>query len=185
MLNKDSEVRKDKQIGKNTKCMATIKFRLKRTQTHSDDPICPLYPLQVTFKHSHNHCIVAASALKFNEVAHDTKEAFINLFSQGHSASSAYNTYTEELLRKHPTNYIEVSANRGILPSYNWVFYQHSLFKHKLHGHINSPSSYILAEDIVAKYNQKHGSNVCFMKQTKLWQAEYMRLCHKQEILCL
>ena len=74
MLNEDSAIRKDKQIGKNTKCKSTIKFRLLRTHSHSDDPICPMYPLQITFDYSHNHCIMAASALKFNEVAHETKE---------------------------------------------------------------------------------------------------------------
>ena len=42
---------------------------------------------------------------------------------------------------------------------------QHALFKHQKHGHINSPESYKLAEEIIEKYNLENESMICQMRQ--------------------
>ena len=78
-----SELSNDKTAGKNTNCEASISFRILKTEAHSDEPHCQLFPLQLTINNIHNHCIESASALKYNAVSPETKSAFETLFNEG------------------------------------------------------------------------------------------------------
>ena len=77
--------------------------------------------------------------------------------------------------KKHQENYLQISANRAIMPSYDWVFYAHSIFKHQKHGHINSPESFLLAEEIVRKYNLDNNGNLCHIQQNA--PGEFFVVC--------
>ena len=70
---------------------------------------------------------------------YNQKEKFDNLFQGGHSPSSAYHSYRKALSDEYGREYVRISANKAINPSYKWVFYRISLFVHENFGKINSP----------------------------------------------
>ena len=173
--NNSGDMSADKSKGKQTACNAQLKFKLKKTIDHSDQPCCPNFPLEVTLLYEHNHSIWAADAMKYQNVSSQTKEKFISLFQEGHSASSAYYAYRDQLMAQHGNKYVEIAASRSILPDYKWVFYQEGLFKHQRHGHINSPESYRLAEEIIEKYNIDNDAHLCQIRQPG--PGEYYVVC--------
>ena len=89
----------------------------------------------------------------------------MNLFIQGHSASSAYAEFKRNLKDMHPNNFVQVASDRSICPDYRFVFNYFWLFKYKSFGRINSPEAFQLAIDRVTAYNQKHQDTLCKVKQ--------------------
>ena len=55
------------------------------------------YLVEVDTKHTHNHLVNIADALRFRTIAVDTKAKYYDLFKQGHSPSSAYLEYETNL----------------------------------------------------------------------------------------
>ena len=163
----EEEISKAKTTGKNTSCTASIKFALKKTAEHVHGDDCSLFPLNISLNYNHNHSIESAFAVKYHDVDSETKDAFKNLFEDGHSASSAYNEYKNQLMRKHGADYVTVSADRAIMPDYKWVFNQHALFIEKSFGKINSPEAFQKAVQKINSYNEKNCEVVSSIKQTE------------------
>ena len=73
---------------KHTDCPAQMVVKLLTPKKH--DEFC----VDVILKHTHNHLVDVADALRFRPVSKSTKE---NLFRQGHSPSSAHLEYETHL----------------------------------------------------------------------------------------
>ena len=156
-----------KTAGKDTSCPAIIKFKLKKTETHVHDDDCSIFPLELTIIYDHNHSIESANAVKFHDVAQETKDKFMELFNNAHSASSAYQEYKNRLLKEHGDIYVTVSADRSIMPDYKWVFNFHAAYMQKAFGKINSPEAYENAVKKVREYNEKQNDALCTIDQTE------------------
>ena len=76
---------------KNTDCPAQIIITLLPPNTH--DGFC----VAVTLKHTHNHLVDVADALRFRPVSESIKEKYYDLFTQDHPPSSAYLEYETQL----------------------------------------------------------------------------------------
>ena len=151
--------------GKQTNCPAILNFKLRKTDDHNHDKNCALFPLEISISHIHNHSIESANAFKFHNVAQETKDKFIELFEAAHSASSAYQEYKNFLMQKHKENYVQVSADRAVMPDYKWVFNFHAEFVKKAFGKINSPEAFEKATQKVQEYNERNGDTLCVIEQ--------------------
>ena len=159
------EVHPDRSKGKNTDCKSKLSFKLGKVQQHEHEAeSCQKFSLELTLQYVHNHSVLAAASLQFHGVRQQTKENFLNLFIQGHSASSAYAEYKRTLKDQHQGNFIQVSCDRAVMPDYRWCFNYFWLFKYKRFGKINSPEAFQLAIDRVTAFNQKHQDTVCVVK---------------------
>ena len=154
-----------KTEGKQTNCPASITFKLKSTKDHVHDENCSFFPLEVTIAFSHNHSIESANAVKYHDVRDETKEKFIELFKEDHSASSAYQAYKNYLMKMHVEKYVTISADRAIMPDYKWVFNCHATYMQEFFGKINSPEAFEKAKDKVKEYNEKHKEVLCVIAQ--------------------
>ena len=128
----DDTIAPTRSDGKHTNCPARINFKLKSTEEHVHDENCSLFPLELSISFLHNHSIESANAVKYHDVSDETKNKFIELFEAAHSASSAYQEYKNDLMKKHGEQYVTVSANRAIMPDYKWVFDMLTRRVHKL-----------------------------------------------------
>ena len=79
---------------KNTGCPAQITVTLVPPNTY--DGFC----VAVTLKHTHNHLVDVADALRFRPVSESTKQKYYDLFRQGHSPCSAHLEYETQLTYK-------------------------------------------------------------------------------------
>ena len=119
-----------RQPGKDTKCDAKFSFSLAGSKygkgnSSSKNKFAQIheYPLYIKLSFRHNHSIISGEALKFSNVSDEAKEAFNKLFEEGLSASGAIAAYREKLRNKiGPEEFIRVSGDHSILPSYSWVF---------------------------------------------------------------
>lgn len=151
--------------GKQTNCPAGLTFKLKKTPEHSHDQTCCLFPFEITIEFVHNHSIESANAVKYHDVKKETKNKFLELFDEGHSASSAYQFYKKHLEAKHGEEYVKVSADRAIMPDQKWVFNYFAAYVQDQFGKINSPEAYEKAVQKVKEYNEKHGNQCCVINQ--------------------
>ena len=97
---------KQRQTGKHTKSNKALKTTHKQHNNKKLD--CPaqiiitLLPpntrdgscVAVTLKHTHNHLVNVADALRFRPVSESTKGKYYDLFRQGHSPSSVHSSKT-------------------------------------------------------------------------------------------
>ena len=68
-------------------------------------------------------------------------------------------------MQKHKENYVQVSADRAVMPDYKWVFNFHAEFVTKAFGKINSPEAFEKATQRVKEYNEKNGGTFCVIEQ--------------------
>ena len=94
----------------------------------------------------------------------ETHRKFEELFEAANSASSAYQEYKIYLIEKHGDNYVNVSADRAVMPDYKWVFNFHATYMQKAFGKINSPEAFEKAVAKVKAYNLKNGETVYWKK---------------------
>ena len=73
--------------------------------------------LKISF--THNHCIISGHALSFRPISAETKQTFFELFSNGHSTSSARYTHEQHLLMDAATDELKqyTLADRALNPS--------------------------------------------------------------------
>ena len=118
-LSSDSDdVKKEKTAGKNTSCPSKIKFKLSK---HLHTLNCSGHHLQLQIEHHHNHHIDTAINVRMQPVSHDTKNMFIQYFSEGQSAASALHSHKAYLKETFKEDYTRISANRAFCPDYAWV----------------------------------------------------------------
>ena len=121
---------KQRQTGKHTKSNKTLKTTHKQHNNRNTD--CPaqilvtLLPpntrdgfcVAVTLKHTHNHFVDVADALRFRRISDSTKEKYYDLFRQGHSPSSAHLEYETQLTYKDT----QLLADRNVNPKISDVY---------------------------------------------------------------
>ena len=73
----------------------------------------------MTLKHTHNHLVDVADALRFRPVSENTKEKYYDLFRQGHSPSSAHLEYETQLTYKDTQLLADRHVNPKISDIYN------------------------------------------------------------------
>lgn len=160
------EQRKDKSVGKNTQCGSKLTFKLRNTTEHNHSLDCDLFPLEFSINYNHNHSVYSASAFKFHSVSQSTKQKFDELFEAGNSPGSAYRIYRDMLRLEHGSNYVKISADRKLLPTYGWVFKAFSNYIQQSYGKINSIDAFRKAEERVRKYNDKNNDELATIHQT-------------------
>lgn len=74
------------------------------------------YPTEVRLEWIHNHGVSIPAALKFRKDSNDTCKKLEDLFSNGHSPSSALNLLELELQTEDPENYVLACGDRSICP---------------------------------------------------------------------
>ena len=79
---------------------------------------CDGFCVAVTLKHTHNHLIGVADALRFRPVSESTKEKYYDIFRQGHSPSSARLEYETQLTYKDT----QLLADRHVNPKVSDVY---------------------------------------------------------------
>ena len=97
---------------KNTDCPAQIVVTILPPNTR--DGFC----VAVILKHTHNHLVDVADALRFRPVSESTKEKYYDLFTQGHSPSSAHLEYETQLTY----NDTQLLADRNVNPKISDVY---------------------------------------------------------------
>ena len=76
--------------------------------------------MDVILKHTHNHLVDVADALRFRPVSKSTKDKYYDLFRQGHSPSSAHLEYETHLTyMDNPKLLADRNVNPKISDVYN------------------------------------------------------------------
>ena len=162
-LSSDSDdVKKDKTAGKNTNCPSKIKFKLSK---HLHTRNCSGHNLQLQIEHHHNHHIDTAINVRMQPVSNDTKNMFIQYFSEGQSAASAYHSHKAYLEATYKEDYTRISANRAFCPDYAWVSNFSSKFLLDKFGQIVGPEAMQKAHEYCQQYNTLHGKQLAHVVQ--------------------
>ena len=135
--------------GKQTSCEANVTFQLAGDRLgHSKSSVgtrkqdIQMYPMLVKIHFVHNHSINAGDALRYRPIGDEVKAKLLQLFEEGHSPSSAYQTFKNDLATIHGEKFMTVSADRSIMPDYFYVFHFHADYMKKEYGTINGVDSY-------------------------------------------
>ena len=112
--------------------------------------------LNISF--NHNHPIISGHTLTFRPVSAETKETFLELFSNGHSASSARHTHEQHLLMDAATDELKqyALADRAINPSAQDVCRLFQQWREKHYGKDDGKPLFERLQAEVNKYNAKH-----------------------------
>ena len=107
----------------------------------------------VDILHNHNHPIDCLHALTFRTMSEETKEAYYQLFSCGHSAASAWHSYETKLMIENEENKMEVLADRNINPNQQDVSRLFDKWREENLGPENGPKMFDMLDDYVKRYN--------------------------------
>ena len=101
---------------KKTGCPSTLSVTIMSPDKHMKHP---LYPCLVKLLFNHNHPIDSGHALIFRPISETARKAYVHLFEDGNSASSARHEYVTSLQLEYDGNQTmqRVLANRSINPS--------------------------------------------------------------------
>ena len=132
---------------KNTDCPAQIILTLLPPRKH--DKFC----VHVTLKHTHNHMVDIADALRFRPVSHNTKEKYYDLFRQGHSPSSAHLEYETHLTYMDDPNLL---ADRNVNPKISDVYNLFNKWRKSNLGVRTGEHLFIELERRINVYNDAH-----------------------------
>ena len=156
---------KQRQTGQHTKSVCSLKTTHKQHNSkHTSCPaqmtltiLVPLpehkgYSVEVNLKHTHNHLIIIADALRFRPISEKTKDTYYELFKQGHSASSAHLEYETNLMYTDP----HVLADRHENPKVSDVFYLFNKWRKSNLGVRAGKELFTALEERVIAYNESN-----------------------------
>ncbi|CAH1982690.1 unnamed protein product [Acanthoscelides obtectus] len=101
----------EKHLNCNAKIIVTIK---NKEMKRSNDVFLKKYPCEIFLRNTHNHSIYTSSALKFCPPCQQLQEEFKLLFTKGHSPSTAYSLFKDELYENHNQRYNAIVADGSI-----------------------------------------------------------------------
>lgn len=106
---------------KNTKCPSRICITLRavRVKHESKNAPNPEFPCDIVLIATHNH---NTDSLKHRRVADEVDQKLLELFKNGHNASTALEAIITEIHSKHE-NYEELLADRRYCPDYRHCHY--------------------------------------------------------------
>ena len=114
----------------------------------------------------YNHSINSADALRYRPVGDEVKRELTVPFAEGHSPSSAYQTYKNQIVEQYGDNYLAVSADYSIMPDYFFVFHFHANYILQEYGSINGVDSFLHAVAKINVYNENQGKILAKIEQT-------------------
>ena len=156
---------KQRQTGMHTKSTKQLKTTHKEhNNKHTDCPaqmVVKLLPpkkhdkflVDVALKHTHNHMVNVADALRFRPLSESTKEKYYDLFRQGHSPSSAHLEYETHLtFMDNP----KVLADRNVNPKVSDVYNLFNKWRKSNLGVRTGKQLFTELEKRVNVYNDTH-----------------------------
>ena len=147
---KTHQMRADQTKGKNQDCPSWLTMKIRKPK----DGVDLSMSVEMVFQHSHP--LDAGTALRYHPVAEATKQKFLDLFSSGCTASSAYHTHRANLRQEYPDTYVRVLGDRSLSPDFPWVNNFHSQFMLEKYGTIDGPDALKRAMDHADKFNAEH-----------------------------
>ena len=108
---------------------------------------------EVILKHSHNHLVHVADALRFRRMSKTTIEKYYDLFRQGHSPSSAHLEYETNIMYCDEPHLI---ADRSVNPKISDVYNLFNKWRRSNIGVRTGKQLFIELEKRVHSYNDAH-----------------------------
>ena len=109
--------------------------------------------MEVDIKHTHNHLVNVADALRFRPIAEDTKAKYYDLFKQGHSPSMEYETNLTFMDNPH------LLADRNINPKISDVYNLFNKWRKTNLGERTGKQLFTDLEQRIHAYNDLHKDN--------------------------
>ena len=114
------------------------------------------YLVEVDIKHTRNHLVHVADALRFRPIAEDTKAKYYDLFKQGHSPSSAHLEYETNLMFLDNPHLL---ADRNINPKISDVYNLFNKWRKTNLGERTGKQLFTDLEKRIHTYNDLHKDN--------------------------
>jgi hypothetical protein len=111
------------------------------------------YLVEVDVKHTHNHLVNVADALRFRPITEDTKTKYFDLFKQGHSPSSAHLEYETNLMFLDNPHLI---ADRNVNPKVSDVYNLFNKWRKTNLGERTGKQLFTDLEKRIHAYNDLH-----------------------------
>ncbi|KAJ8896585.1 hypothetical protein PR048_001929 [Dryococelus australis] len=119
----------------------------------SKDEYLKEYPTEVDLSFTHNHSIDSAEALRYRHPTQELENAILNYFANGHSPSSALESYKTDLYINYGSEYFKIIADGSKCPTRKWCYdLYYKIFK----KHYSEPSGdemMVTLEKAVEEYN--------------------------------
>ena len=138
---------------KKTQCSSTLKITIHKPPKGKVQKYRGTHKAHVKFIFHHNHPIESAHVLGFRPVAEATKVTYTQLFSSGHSASSAHHHYEEEVLKEQGQGSI---ADNAINPGVQWVHRFYREWRCNIFGEENGKELFDRLREEVRLYNEQY-----------------------------
>ncbi|XP_030838984.1 uncharacterized protein LOC756446 isoform X2 [Strongylocentrotus purpuratus] len=148
---------------KNTDCRSKMTVTVRKTipgsgrKSRIADCRILEYPTEVRLEWIHNHVVSIPAALKFRKVSNETCKKLEDLFSNGHSPSSALNLLELELQTEDPEKYVLACGDRSICPDLPFCYRLYKKLFQKAYGAADGPGMLAALEDSINKYNNDAG----------------------------
>ncbi|CAH1995728.1 unnamed protein product [Acanthoscelides obtectus] len=131
--------------------IVTIK---NKEMKRSNDVFLKKYPCEIFLRNTHNHSIYISSALKFRPPSQQLQEEFKLLFTKGHSPSTAYSLFKDELYENRNQRYNEIVADGSKCPTLKWVYdLYYQIFKRE-YGEPTGVEMIVSMENAIKDYNK-------------------------------
>lgn len=136
------------------------------------------HPCIVILNDVHNHTINTAEALKYRDLSEEATKKIIDLFYQGHNASSALKSYKTSLMLEQGHQYYKVAADGRWMPTLSVV---HKLFEKvfsKSYGAISGEEMFLNLSNMLSKYvKDNDGKAIATLKRSKDLNHYFVIIC--------
>jgi hypothetical protein len=165
---------------RNIGCNARIHIRLEKWRLESFD-----HPLEINVRSTHNHVIDSAESLGFRRVKEEVREKFLELFKDGHSPASAIYSYEDELhlSAEDDQKLLELLADRGNNPDYNYVVNLFRQYRENTLGSQNGAKMFGRLAEVVENYNSS-GNGRAVLQEYDSRVGKAFILCIVTSLMC-
>lgn len=112
-----------KPHSKHTACNAKVTITIKQQgMKRSKDKYLKDFPCEIMLRHIHNHPLSCSESLKHRRPSKEVENAIMDLFSQGHSPTSALDKYKCRLQEIHGEDCEEILEDGSLFPSQKWCY---------------------------------------------------------------
>ena len=145
---------------KKTSCPSTLKFTVtiptnKARRTAAIKPELVARATTLTLLYNHNHPVNSGHALTFCPISSEAKDAYYELFSNGHSAASARHAYETKVMIEGD-DITHQLADRSTNPSPQDVSRLYNKWREQHLGPENGEDMFKALNEFVKEYNARH-----------------------------
>ncbi|PIK60343.1 hypothetical protein BSL78_02712 [Apostichopus japonicus] len=134
-------------------------------------------PRVVTLKWNHNHEITSADTFRKRDVSDATREKLLELFSAGHSPSSAIDTLKYDLqMENNDEDYLRLSADKATCPDLQYCFRLFYKEFNEHYGEMSGGKMMLCLEQKMKDYNETKGE-VCVKMETTADGQTVIAIC--------